>query len=245
MLEVDEIKAHLDSARRDFVQDVRIRSYDEAILLYVPREAVGPVVKKGCTSLRQLGNLKKHLSEKFSTTVEIIFVQSDSHLELESSFFQLLNRKFGDQVKSFYISLREGNTVDTWIEVEGLSDELKERIINRYSNLLHSVDLVLGIVQWIGTENDLPTIPAILRSIKIMQPVEIDVLTKRLRNSYRAVDEKWLRRTLDNLRRKGMVHWQKPNIYTLTADSLAFVPAGTGRSSSDVERALALGQRKW
>ena len=35
MLDDDEIKAHLEAAGRDYVIDVRVRAYDEAILLYI------------------------------------------------------------------------------------------------------------------------------------------------------------------------------------------------------------------
>lgn len=246
MFEVNEIKAYLGAFRYDFVKDVRIRSYDSAVLLYVPRERIAPVVKKGLTSLRQLTNLKQRLSSQFSTSVEIVFIQSDSHVKLESAFFQLLNISFNDQVKSFYISfVKDEKTVDSWIEVIRLSDELKSQILDKYLELLNCEDLSLGNVYWFGTENELPTIPVLLRFIKTMQPVEIDVLTDRLKTDYRCVDKEWLGRVLDNLRRKGVVHWQKPGAYTLTAASLAIIPAGMRRSSSDIDRALALGRRKW
>lgn len=245
LLDGDEIKAHLETADRDYVTDVRIRSYDEAILLYIPREKVASKVRKGLTSLRQIENLRKHLIEKFSTSVEILFVNTDSHSDLESGFFQLLNRRFNDRVKSFYISFDNENTINSWIEVQGLDDSLKSEIKEYYSEILAGTDLILGSIQWVGATINLPKIPAILRLVKTLQPVEVGVLSRALKENYDSVDVKWLAKTLDNLRRKGVLHWQKPGTYTLTANSLAFVPAGTRRSSSDIDRALALGRRKW
>lgn len=245
MLEEDEIKAHLEVANRDFVSDVRIRSYDEAILLYIPRERVAEKVKEGFTSLRQIKNLEKHLAKQFSTAVEVIFMMTESHSDLEAGFYQLLNRRFNDQIKSFYISFCDERTMDSWIEVQGLDNTLKSEIKEYFSELLEGTNLVLGDVQWIGAKVDLPTIPVILRLIKTQQPVTVNILLETLKENYGSIDKKWLSKTLDNLRRKGVLHWQKPGSYTLTAEALASVPAGTRRSSSDIDRALALGRRKW
>jgi hypothetical protein len=245
LLDADEIKAHLENANRDYVIDVRIRAYDEAILLYIPRERVAPKVKNGFTSLRQIKNLQKHLGEHFSTAVDVIFVKSESHSDLEAGFFQLLNRRFNDRLKSIYISFSDENMIDSWIEVQGLDDLLKAKISEYFSELITGADLILGSIQWVGAKINLPSTPALLRLIKILQPVEAGDLAESLKENYDSVDEKWLTKTLDNLRRKGVLHWQKPGSYTLTAGSLAFVPAGTRRSSSDIDRALALGRRKW
>lgn len=245
MLDEDEIRAHLETAARDYVIDVRIRAYDEVILLHIPREKVAPKVKKGFTSLRQIKNLQKHLGEHFSTTVDVIFVKSEAHSDLEAGFFQLLNRRFNNQLKSFYISFSGEKMIDLWIEVQGLDGLLETRILDYLSDLITGADLVIGNIQWTGTKTNLPSIPALLRLIKTLQPVEVGALSESLKENYDSVDEKWLKKNLDNLRRKGALHWQKPGSYTLTADSLAFVPAGTRRSSSDIDRALALGRRKW
>lgn len=245
MLDDDEIKAHLEAAGRDYVIDVRVRAYDEAILLYIPRERVAPKVKQGFTSFRQIKNLQKHLGEYFSTDVDVIFMKSESHSDLEAGFFQLLNRRFNDRLKSMYISFSGEKVIDSWIEVKELDDLLKAQISEHFSELLAGTDLILGEIQWVGSKVNLPSTPALLRLIKILQPVELGYLSKSLKENYDSVDEKWLKKTLDNLRRKGVLHWQKPGSYTLTADSLNFVPAGTRRSSSDIDRALALGRRKW
>ena len=67
MLDKNEIKAYLETMGRKFVVDVRIRAYDEAVLLYIPLDQVAPRVKNGFTSLRQIKNLKRHIGERFST----------------------------------------------------------------------------------------------------------------------------------------------------------------------------------
>ena len=245
MLDKNEIKAHLETIGRKFVADVRIRAYDEAILLYIPLEQVAPKVKNGFTSLRQIKNLKRHIGERFSAPVDVVFVQSDSQISLEEGIFQLLIRRFDNRIKSFYISFSDETTIDSWIEAQGLDDELKAQISKYLAELTNGAKLTLGNIQWVGAKMDRPSTPALLRLIKKLQPVTVSALSGSLQEDYESVDYKWLKRTLDNLRRKGWLYWQKPGSYTLTASSLAIVPAGTLRSSSDIARALALARRRW
>lgn len=247
MLDKNEIKAHLEAIGREFVVDVRIRAYDETILLYIPLEQVAPKVKNGFTSLRQIKNLKRHIGERFSAPVDVIFIQSDSQISLEAGIFQLLIRRFDNRIKSFYISFSDETTIDSWIGIEAqdLDDALKAQISEYLYELTNGAKLTLGNIQWVGAKMDRPSTPALLRLIKKLQPVTASALSRFLKEDYESVDRKWLKRTLDNLRRRGLLYWQRPGNYALTESSLAVVPAGTLRSSSDIERALALARRKW
>ena len=247
MLDENEIKAHIETIGREFVVDVRIRAYDETILLYIPLDQVAPKVRKGFTSLRQIKNLKRHIGKHFSASVDVIFVQSDSQISLEEGIFQLLIRRFDNRIKSFYISFSDETTIDSWIEIEAqdLDDALKAQISEYLYELTNGAKLTLGNIQWVGAKMDRPSTPALLRLIKKLQPVTASALSGFLKEDYESVDHKWLKRTLDNLRRRGLLYWQRPGNYALTASSLTIVPAGTLRSSSDIERALALARRKW
>jgi len=244
LLEEEGIKKYIcDQGFHSFV-DFRIREYDESILLYVPFEKVADKVKSGFTSVRQLNNFKNRMSQHFSANVKVMFVKSESHFDLEAGFLQMLNRRYDNCVLSLYISFLDEGSVVIWLEVRELSELLKADISDYLSELLLGVNLVLSDIQWVFASGDFPTIPAILRVIKVSQPVTLEELSNNLRESYK-VDKKWLLNTLDNLRKKQMLHWQKPGTYTLTGSSLAFVPAGARRSSSDIDRALALARRKW
>ncbi len=239
---IELIRADIKETNR-FVKDVRSRPHDDVILLYVSWKNVGPVVQKDYTSIKQLNLLKNRLSKQYSVSIEIVFLQSEGHFEMENGIFQLLNQQFPNQVKSFYISFKDGKTIDAWIEVEEQERNLRKKITSYLESILFP-KMKLGVVQWFGIY-DLPSTIAILRAIKIIQPVNIDELVERLRESHKGLNEKWLRNKLDHLRRDGYLRWSKPGNFTLTGKSLPLIPAGRQKSSSDIERALELGRRKW
>lgn len=245
MFNENEVLDFIKPRWNSVVTRARIRESDEAIILYVPRSSVASVVKKGFTSARQLENLRKLLSKQFSTEVEIIFTQSDSHAELESGFFQLLKRFSKGAVRSLFISFSDESVIDTWIEVDAISDPERESLTTFYKQILENTGLKKGNIFWIDVDSEKPSVPAILRAIKVLQPVELEALCSDLQRIYPSVNERWLRSKLDLLRKKSLIHWQKPGSYVLTSASLGAVPTSTARSSSDIQRALALGRKKW
>lgn len=92
---------------------------------------------------------------------------------------------------------------------------------------------------------DLPSSIFILRLVKIKQPINISGLEILLKEDYPSIHEKWINRQLDGLRKKKFIIRTKSGQYTLTSLGLVIVPAGTNNNSSDIERALELGKRKW
>ena len=107
MPDLQEINDFLEATKYDFVTHTRIRSSDDALLLYVPRNKVRNVVAKGFTSRRQLKRLQNRLSKEFSTEIEIIFTSSEFDLDLEAGFYRLLNLRFDARVLSFYMSFSD------------------------------------------------------------------------------------------------------------------------------------------
>lgn len=245
MYEVDEIKEYLKEGNRFFVEDVRYRPSDGVLLLYVPRIYVADRASKTSTSVRQLQNIAKNLKDKYSADVVIIYTLSKSHQELEASLYEVLNFRFDNKILTFFISFLGDGTIESWIEVSGLNDDLKTKIETFYRNALDGASHKVGKVHWLSSQDDLPTKLALLRIVKSHQPISVGEFLGRLREEYVEVDEKWLKRSLDQLRKKEFVHWQRPGEYVLTYDGLGAVPTGNRRSSSDIERALALGRKKW
>jgi len=245
LLEPFEIKEFLREARFQAETEVRIRPIDGMILLYVNRDQVADKLKPGFTSLRQLRNIQKAINNNFSATVEVILALSDSHLELESAFHQLLNKQFKGQIISLYMSFRRDSLIDTWIELARSNEQIKADVIEVYNRLLNDVSLCLGRIYWINSLTDLPTTPFLLRVVKIEQPVVLDRLVEIVRENYQAVDERWIRHKFDKLRKKELIIRGRSGYYALTQKALNLVPTSYMSSSSDVDRALALGRRKW
>lgn len=246
LINIEEIKSYLASKKNTYVTDARIRSSDQTIMLYVSQDNISSKVKSGLTSFRQLNNLKKDITQKFSSNAEVIIFQNDEQKDLESGFYQILNRKFDGQIISLYISFRDKSVVDGFIEVANLSEQFQTEITEHFNLVLKNAELQLGSLYWLDSPADFPTIIALLRVIKVLQPVSIKELIVEVQNDYSSVSEGWLNHKLDLLRKKGFIFRQKiSNTYALSGEALRVIPAGARRNSSDIERALALGRKKW
>ena len=148
LINIDEIKSYLASKKKTYVADVQIRPSDETVMLYVSQDRISSKEHSGLASLRQLNNLKKDITQKFSSNAEVIIFQNDEQKDLESGFYQILNRKFDGQIISLYISFREKSIVDGFIEVANLSEQLKTEITEHFTLVLKNAELQLGGLYW-------------------------------------------------------------------------------------------------
>lgn len=246
MLNKKSIREYIQHKDWTPISNVRLRASDEAIMLYVPQDKLAPRVTKGYTSLRQLNFMRKHLAERYSTSVEVILFQGEEQLEIEAGFNRILNRKFGHKIVSLFLSFGHNSVVDAFIEATELSEVLEDEITVYFQSILISAEFELGEIHWLSSPSSMPTSIAVLRMVKELQPLSLDDLATAIRQSYESVPERWLRNELDKLRRKGLIIWQKSTkTYVLTHEALSAIPAGARRSSSDIDRALALGKRQW
>jgi hypothetical protein len=95
-------------------------------------------------------------------------------------------------------------------------------------------------------DSECPEDPRVLLALKILAPVTVQRLNAHLLSeNVHVPDPKWLQRTLDKLRKKNMVVRSKEGDYSLTGRALWTIPAGKKRTSSDVQRVLALRKKKW
>ena len=63
--------------------------------------------------------------------------------------------------------------------------------------------------------------------------------------SYYIPSKNWIEAKVDNLRKKSMIIRQRDGSYALTNLALGIVPHGLSNKSSDIDRILELGKRKW
>ena len=245
MFSLEEVKEYIKEKKYDFIVDVRYRPSDDVILIYVPQDKIVDRASKGFTSNRQLAFLKNGISSAHGKAVDVVITQGAGHQELEEGIYQILNRKFNDQIIALYISFGGQRSANAWIEIDNSTEAMRGNIHVHLSNILAEADISLDGVSWVITQAELPSLSALLRKIKIYQPLPIQELLEYLLPKYASVSDKWLNRKLDNLRKKGFVHRDENGCYVLTAMALAAIPAGARYASSDIERALALGKRKW
>lgn len=245
MFRLDEVKNYIKEKKYGFIVDVRYRPSDDVILIYVPQDKIVDRAGKGFTSNRQLTFLKNRVSSAHGKAVDVVITQGEGYQELEEGIYQILNRKFNDQIIALYISFGGQKVANAWIEIDNSVEGMRGDIHEHLSNILAEGDIALDGVSWIITQAELPSLSSLLRKIKVHQPIRMQDLLEDLLPNYASVSDKWLNRKLDQLRKKGFVRREKNGCYVLSAMALAAIPAGTRYTSSDIERALALGKRKW
>ncbi|WP_156823050.1 hypothetical protein [Kangiella aquimarina] len=225
------------------ISNVRYRDADETILIFINKRHISNTKKKNYISERQIRRLIVNLKDIFSKEVEVIF-QSD--IEIEESLKSLLKLKYGDDLLSLFISFKNHNTAHAWIEVTELNEILKEGLEKKLKILLDELSIYLEEIEWIDAFSKMPNTMAILRYIKIHQPVNLSFLMRELSTRYENLNEKWLSKELDKLRKSNLLIWdKKQEKYCITEKSLGLIPSTVSANSSDVERVLALGKKTW
>jgi hypothetical protein len=85
----------------------------------------------------------------------------------------------------------------------------------------------------------------VLREIKTYQPLDYDALLTKLKDLRVSFEEIDLKRMLDKLRKAKMIIRSHSGRYSVTERALSSIPHGNHRNSSDIQRLLDLGRRKW
>ena len=85
---------------------------------------------------------------------------------------------------------------------------------------------------------------AILRVIKNRFPVEKDQIIRDLKEKEFKFSIEQIKRRLDRIREKGLIFYDNKK-YFLTEMGLEVLPTQKNKNSSDIERVLELGKRKW
>ena len=245
MLNLDGLEKDHAIKSKYYVTSVRTKQSDNTLLLYVPLDKVAKKVTSNHTSERQLDNLARKLSIEYSINVEIVYKSTESHEELESGYLFILNNKFKGKILELYISSSSEEEIDVWLATNDENETLKEEISVSLNNIIDESSLKLRSIQWANPAFDLPTLPYILKTIKIHQPIDLKSLAEIITTNYPSANNKWINRSLDKLRKSKFLIREKSGYYQLCEQGLVAVPSQASSSSSDVVRALALGKRKW
>ena len=136
--------------------------------------------------------------------------------------------------------------VSVWVETKTNAEAWQQSVLNALIEKFLKLYGIEGPLVMYGDSENLPSNPTILRKLKIHAPLTTEQLVEVLVSSRSVVpNTRWLQTKLDALRKQGFVVRSPEGKYSLTELGLELVPYGKVRSSSDVERALALGRRKW
>jgi hypothetical protein len=85
----------------------------------------------------------------------------------------------------------------------------------------------------------------VLKTIKILQPIKQEILLKKLQHSNVFFESPELNPILDKLRKQKMIIRSQTGSYSVTEKALSKIPNGKKKNSSDIQRVLVLGKKKW
>ncbi len=241
------VQDFLHSKGFNLFSDIRYREIDDTILVYVESSLVSETIQKQKISKQQIKKMRANIAERFERSCEFILLEDDSRALLEKLIFSEVSEAF-DDVEALSISVSAGVAINATISISNDDSRVQTAISEFFASYLEKSDFHLGNIMWTSSIAEPPGNIQLLRVLKIHQPISTKELLDKFKNNP-SVNEKWMKRTLDKLRKSGFVQWQKDvknnETYVLTGKGLMSVPAGKNRNSSDVERALALAKRKW
>lgn len=241
-----DVSKFLRTSGLPFVPATRFNAATNTLILDIPVDLVAPSAGAGKTSRRQLAHLRGSLERNHKISVLIAFRSTQQLTDIESGLNGLLQRKFPGRVSSFVASFPNVATVDASVFLsEGIDESLSAAIQTFVTGHLTEAGFATLSVHLFGNEKPKPTLAAILRSVKLLAPVELpDLILNLDTRGFSCPDERWLAAKLDVVRKRSLVVRSVAGRYALTTEGLAVVPYSKNRTSSDVERMLALARRK-
>ncbi len=242
------LKEFLAAKGIDFVSEIRAsRTPPFDFALCVPGERIANMAGQGQISRRQMKLLQTAAKKECGLEIEWVVTPNEKTSAVETALLELLATRFPGAVNAVFISSLKSEPVSVWLDrnpqYEAPPDLSALREVAEQLLKLYGVAMFLVMD---GAGADTPTNPMILRRLKIVAPATTEQLAEALSAAGATIPEtRWLQSKLDTLRKQGFVARSNAGTYCLTELGLSLVPHSRNRSSSDIDRALALGRRKW
>lgn len=246
-INLDDVRKDLEMEGVDFATSIQDLSAFNTILIELPSSRVSDIAGKGMISRRQLRSLEAKLGASLKRKIEFLVNGDSIRLSYAKALEDLLSRRIGQANYTVVIKLTPLDQCVVWIDARAapapVSEEAIQTVVEGFLSGIgkhaESVHVILPVLRR-------PTDMEILRAIKIVAPVAVEELGKKLSGGEDpSIDRKWLSARLDALRKKGLIHRTNSGWYLLTELALSLVPVSRTRKSSDVIRALHLARRKW
>lgn len=233
--------------RHRFAKDVSIidGAAEDDVMVFIPASYLGPKVSANKTSTRQLAHLKRIAARELGLRVDFRITADEGIAEIESGVTALVRNTLQSSDVKVFLSVSLDRHADLWFDAIPMSitEKVTKDVRNTVKDYLEKVGLTLHEIYLHGAS--VPSIAMVLRSVKILQPTTAEAVAKYLTNQgFSRVPIRWVKSQLDRLRKKDFITWSNET-YSITYAGLSSLPISKGRSSSDIERALALGKRRW
>jgi len=166
--------------------------------------------------------------------------------DIAISISTTLKHLFSDNIVDVHTSFATSNAAVVWVEAKGILDrQTIAEIEKRAQSELSKFKITCQAFDVISPQLPKPSIPAILRAVKVHAPAPLEILRQDLyRRGFSSMSERWISSQLDIARKKGWIVRDSVGRYVLTAGGIDIVPRSRTASSSDVDRMLLLARRK-
>ena len=223
------------------------RASDLDFMLYVVGGRVSTRAGHGRTSVRQMGRLRADIKQRLALSVEWIITEDDGVADLKSALLSALKRRFHGVFATVFVSPLQKSPASVWVEtVPHVKPRPSEKELTKVAaSIFSAFGLEQPTVRYIDNPED-PSDLMILRGLKVRSPASVEAIAEWLHKRGAVIpDLRWLQGKLDTLRRGRLIVYRRDGTYAMAEEGLRIVPHTLSRSSSDVERALALSRRKW
>lgn len=233
--------------RRRFVKDVSIidGATEGDVAVFISASHLGSKVSANQTSTRQLTHLKRIAAKELGLCIDFRITTDEGIAEIEAGVTALVRNMLQSSDVKVFLSISLDRHADLWFDAPPMSitEKMGTDIRHMVKDYLEKVGLTLHEIDLQGAS--MPSSAMLLRTIKVLQPTTAEEVAKHLaKRGFYNVPIRWVKSQLDRLRKMDFITWSN-KIYSITFTGLSSLPIMRGRSSSDVERALALGKRRW
>lgn len=237
-------------------EQVRVLATGDEYLVLVSASAEMTPNNLVDASVRRHNALVKKIADLLKVRIRLVAVTGEIESRIEEWISTAINNHFPAKFEAVVATVGKNSSVDIWLVPNDSQIDLptqdKNEVALICSRTLAPAGFVLAGIVIVGCEHDQPTLPVILRNMKISQPVSVEELFERLTGAqYRIPSQKWLKSQVDHLRQKELIcfaAWPTGTgsiLYALTSAGLNAIPPQTGRESSDILRSLALSSKSW
>jgi hypothetical protein len=242
------LQTFLEARQFRFIKQAKeSHSMPHGIALFIDSDDIAARADSKHTSWRQLRRLQQDIRKKLEIDIEWIVIPGPEVAALETALIEILRSQFPGIFASAFVSSPKISPAWVWLEaIPGTRQMPDSKAVESCVRDLFKVFGFEAPNVVYANANELPSNITILRSIKINSPILVeDLLSIMMRKGSAIPDLRWLQTKLDTMRKSGLLVRAHSGHYALTELALATVPISKNRTSSDVERALALGRAKW
>lgn len=244
---IDRLKEYLAKRHANYIESIRAHHSSDLVWITVRESAIAGHSSTTQTSRRQLSYLAKAIKQELGINTEFLITRDDDQQNIEAGLNSLIKLQMPGVVRDCLLSLSDDGSMNVWLEPAGERSatimSALEAMIRDYFRIFK---IQLGGVNWIQSDDTEPSLIEIVRMVKVIAPATITQIEDGLRKSgYHIFSTSWIQNKLDLARKRKLLIRTDENRYALTEEGLTIIPHGTTSTSSDIDRALALGKRKW